>query len=323
MARRLPRVICLVTGLALAGSACTARAAAPCGNGGARAQTHCETLAFDGRERSYRLYVPERVATPAPLLLVLHPALFDGATMQAITSGGFDRRADSSGALILYPDGIDQHWNDGREATAAAAAHIDDVGFLRALVGALAARYPIDPARIYVAGFSNGGMMALRLACQATDVFAGFVAVAASLGAELAAQCHPQPPRPVALIDGTADPLVPYAGGKVGLFGSRGRVVGADATFALFSGLAGCNARGAQPQALDAGRNPPEILVHRAGGCPPGIEVALFEVRGGGHAWPGGARVSPQLILLRGSLSHAIDATDETWRFLGLDTAAR
>jgi len=286
-----------------------------------RAQTHCETLRFDGRERVYRLYVPERVATAAPVLLVLHPALFSGATMQAITSEGFDRRADESGALILYPDGIDQHWNDGREATAAASTHIDDVGFLRALVGALATRYPIDPARVYVAGFSNGGMMALRLACQATDAFSGFVAVAASLGAELAAQCHPQPPRPVALIDGTADPLVPYAGGGVGLFGSRGRVVGAEATFALFRGLAGCTAGDAPTATPQAARNPPEILVHRALGCPAGIDVALFEVRGGGHAWPGGARVSPQVILLRGSLSHAIDATDEAWRFLGLAAA--
>jgi poly(3-hydroxybutyrate) depolymerase len=93
-------------------------------------------------------------------------------------------------------------------------------------------------------------------------------------------------------------------------------VLGAEATFALFGSLAGCSASDVPPGA-------PEIRVHRAGGCPAGISVVLFEVRGGGHAWPGGARVPPQLILLRGSLSRAIDATAETWRFLGLDAAAR
>lgn len=309
----------IVAWLALACAASAAPAASPCGNSGGGSAARCESLSFDGRERTYRLYVPAHVAAAAPVLLVLHPALFNGATMEAITAGGFDRRADATGALIVYPDGIDQHWNDGREATAAARAHVDDVGFLRALVAALAVRYPLDPARIFASGFSNGGMMTLRLACEATDLFGGFVAVAASLGEELARQCHPQPARPVAIIDGTADPLVPYAGGSVGLFGSRGRVVGAEATFVLFSGLGGCSATDPQP---GAGPGQPEIRVHRAGGCPAGINVALYEVRGGGHAWPGGARVSPQVILLRGSLSHAIDATDETWRFLGLEAAA-
>jgi len=319
VARPLSAALCLLAWLALS---CAAHAGRPCGNRGPGAAARCESLSFDGRERTYRLYVPARRASAAPVLLVLHPALFTGATMEAITAGGFDRRADATGALIVYPDGVEQHWNDGRESTPAARAHVDDVGFLRALVAALAARYPIDPARIYVSGFSNGGMMTLRLACQAADLFAGFVAVAASLGEELARQCHPQPPRPVAIIDGTADPLVPYGGGTVGLFGSRGRVVGAEATFALFSAAAGCSARDVQPGVPEAGSGAPEIRVHRAGGCPAGISVALFEVRGGGHAWPGGARVSPQVILLRGSLSHAIDATDETWRFLGLDAAA-
>jgi polyhydroxybutyrate depolymerase len=308
----------LIAAAATAGT--SAPPATPCERVGA-SETRCESLAFDGHERTYRLYVPARVARAAPVLLVLHPALFRGATMQAITAGGFDRRADATGALIVYPDGVDQHWNDGREATPAARAHIDDVGFLRALVVSLGERHTIDRARIFVTGFSNGGMMTLRLACEAADLFTGFVAVAASLGDEMARQCHPQPPRPVALIDGTSDALVPYAGGKVGLFGSRGHVVGAEATFTEFRELAGCGTSDTQPGAGEAGRNPPEILVHRAHGCPPGISVALFEVRGGGHAWPGGARVSPQVVLLRGTLSHAIDATDEAWRFFGLDAA--
>ena len=311
-------------GLTAAGGA--GAAGSPCRPDTDAAHIRCESLSFGGRERTYRLYVPAQPAPRAPLLLVLHPALFDGASMEAITAGGFDRHADEAGALIVYPDGIDQHWNDGREgiATTAAREHIDDVGFLRALVASLSARYPVDPERVFVAGFSNGGMMTLRLACEATDVFRGFVAAAASLGEDLAGRCHPQPPRPVALIDGTSDGLVPYAGGSVGAFGiTRGRVIGAEATFAAFRTLAGCTGAGSQPLPGKTPAEKPAVIVHRASGCPTNDSVVLFEITGGGHAWPGGARVPLQVFLLRGRLSHDISATDETWRFLGLDAGER
>ncbi len=296
-------------------------AEAPCRGNADTAHEHCESLSFGGRERTYRLYVPSQLAARVPLLLVLHPALFDGVSMEAITARSFDQHGNQAGALIVYPDGIDQHWNDGREgiATTAAREHIDDVGFLRTLVAVLSARYPVDTERVFVTGFSNGGMMTLRLACEATDVFRGFVAVAASLSEELAARCQPQVARRVALIDGTADGLVPYGGGGVGALGiTRGRVVGAEATFDAFRKLAGCSGAGSEPLPGKTPRDRTDVIVHRATGCPADRPVVLFEIKGGGHAWPGGARVPPQVFLLRGKLSGDIDATEEAWRFLGL-----
>jgi polyhydroxybutyrate depolymerase len=310
---------------ALALLAQAANAAPACSDRGAKSpEARCESLAFGGRERTYRLYVPARLASSAPLLVVLHGGGGGGAGMEALTERGFNRRADETGVLVVYPDGVDHGWNDGRHdlKTRAVRESVDDVGFLRELVAALERRYPVDHGRVFVTGISNGGMMTLRLACDATDVFAGFVAVAASLGEDTAGGCQPAVARPVALIDGTEDPLVPFIGGEVRVLGAhRGRVVGAEATFAAFRGFAGCTGVEAEP-ALDRITDDGTVLVVRRGiGCRGGTRVVLYEVQGGGHAWPGGLRYAREWLI--GRVSRELDATDETWRFFGLPAGRR
>lgn len=316
-ARRGGRILVLA---ALALAAQHAGAAPACADRGAKAsEARCESLAFGGRERTYRLYVPARLEAKAPLLVVLHGGGGGGAGMEALTERGFNRRADEAGVLIVYPDGVDHGWNDGRHdlKTRAVRDGVDDVGFLRTLVAALGKRYPVDRNRIFVTGISNGGMMTLRLACDAADVFAGFVAVAASLGEDTAAECRPVAARPVALIDGTDDPLVPFAGGDVRVLGAhRGRVIGADATFATFRGFAGCTSVEAEPPLDRIADDGTALVVRRAVGCSPGTRVVLYEVQGGGHAWPGGVRYAREWLI--GKVSRELDATDEAWRFLGL-----
>ena len=315
--RRVGRPVVLA---ALALAAGHAVAAPHCEDRGAKApEARCESLAFGGRERTYRLYVPVRLEPRAPLLVVLHGGGGGGAGMEALTERGFNRRADEAGVLVVYPDGVEHAWNDGRHdlKTRAVRDGVDDVGFLRGLVGALGKRFAVDRDRVYVTGISNGGMMTLRLACDAADVFAGFVAVAASLGEDTAAACRPAIVRPVALIDGTDDPLVPFAGGEVRVLGThRGRVIGAEATFAAFRDFGGCTAVEAAPPLDRIADDGTALVVRRAVGCRPGVNVVLYEVQGGGHAWPGGVRYAREWLI--GKVSRELDATDEAWRFLGL-----
>ena len=81
--------------------------------------------------------------------------------------------------MIVYPNSVGTHWNavpqSEQPPDGSNRRGVDDVGFLRALVASLGQRYPLDPERIFVAGFSNGGRMTLRLACEAPDVYRGFV----------------------------------------------------------------------------------------------------------------------------------------------------
>jgi polyhydroxybutyrate depolymerase len=300
--------------------AASAHAAPNCAGPTARdAEARCESLSVGGRERTFRLYVPSKVAPAAALLVVLHGGGGGGGGMEVLTAHGFNRRADESGSIIVYPDGVARGWNDGRHDLKSQAVkdQIDDVGFLRALVAELERRYPIDRARVFVAGISNGGMMTLRLACEARDVFKGFVAVAASLGEDIAASCHAEGIERLALIDGTADPIVPWDGGTVAVLGAaRGRVIGAKASFAFFKEAAQCRAEHQDPPLDRVADDGTQLTLHRAVECLGGADVRLYEVDGGGHAWPGGPRYLGEWLI--GKVSRELDATDEAWRFLGL-----
>lgn len=297
-----------------------ARAAPSCADLGAKApETRCEALTFGGRERTFRIYVPARLAASVPLLLVLHGGGGGGAGMEELTQHGFNRRAAEAGAIVVYPDGVGHSWNDGRHdlKSRATKEDVDDVGYLRALVVALEKRYPVDSNRVVVTGMSNGGMMTLRLACEARDVFKGFVAVAASLGEDIAPSCDATGITRLALIDGTADPLVPWDGGTVSVLGaSRGRVIGAKATFAHFMAAAGCGTETDDPPLDRVADDGTQLTLHRAAGCTGGADVRLYEIDGGGHAWPGGLRYAREWLI--GKVSRELDATDEAWRFLGL-----
>src|SRR5690348_6350105 len=138
-------------------------------------------LIFGGRERSYSLHVPPEAVgkRDLPLVVVLHGGGGSGAA--AAKQSGFDAEADRQGFVVAYPDGTRRiaagrpgfyTWNAGDCCGPAMEQHVDDVGFIRAMVAAIAAVQPIDKKRVYATGISNGGMMAYRLACDASSIFA-------------------------------------------------------------------------------------------------------------------------------------------------------
>ncbi|HET7154869.1 MAG TPA: prolyl oligopeptidase family serine peptidase, partial [Hyphomicrobiaceae bacterium] len=161
----------------------------------------------------------------APTLVVLH-----GATISADLTArwsGFAEAAVAHGFAAVFPEGIYKLWNDARGDKLSSS---DDVGFLRRLNKELVTRGVADASRIYIAGISNGGMMTLRMLCEAPELYAGAATVIANMPAEAGASCHLTKPMPVIMFNGTADPLVPYRGGGVGLTGSRGEVWAAERT---------------------------------------------------------------------------------------------
>ncbi len=275
------------------------------------------TVDWGGWQRVYRLQKPVRKsAARVPLIIALHGGGQTPETVIRVT--GVVELAARHGIAVAYPAAFGNAWNDGR-ANHNHRSHrkkIDDVGFLRAVAHDVARRVPIDLNRIYVVGASNGGMMALRLACEAGDMLAAAAVVIANLPAKLEKTCAPSRPVSLLIINGTDDPLVPWRGGQVRFgFWRLGRVLSTEATFDFWARRLGCN--GTPLLTLLRDRYPSDgtrvrRYVHRH--CTPGSRVVLYRIDGGGHTWPGG-NYKPNTWIV-GKKSRELDAAAIIWQFL-------
>lgn len=86
----------------------------------------------------------------------------------------------------------------------------DDVGFLKALVETIANNFHTDRSRYYLSGFSNGSMMANRMACVVSTPFAAVALVGGRV--EPGYQCAPTKPLPLLQVNGGRDTVVPNDG---------------------------------------------------------------------------------------------------------------
>lgn len=269
-------------------------------------------IEVNGRARSYRVFAPAISTTPLPVVLLFHGGGGDPDGMAALT--GMDRIAAREGFLAVYPQGVNENWNDGRPGI---NSDVDDVAFVAALLDDLALRYTLDPRRVYATGISNGGHFSNRLAFDLSDRVAAIAPVAASLSVTLADGPPPPRPMPVLLISGTDDPLAPYNGGKIGLppLLNRGEQRAVPDAVRYWVQLNAANALAITT--TDPDRAPFDgTRVRReryeattADSAP----VELLAVDGGGHTWPGGRQYLPASLI--GRTSRDIDASEEIWRF--------
>jgi polyhydroxybutyrate depolymerase len=279
-------------------------------------ESRCESLQTGGGTRTYRIYVPDHLANPAPLLFVLHGGGGSGSAQERITKGGFNRIADAEGIIVVYPDGIARNWNDGRSDVNSRAFkdQVDDVAFFKTLVERIAAQYPIDRRRVFATGMSNGGFMSYRLACGAADTFLAVAPVVAGLSVDLGPRCRPVRPVSIVILNGTADPLIPWQGGQVGAFGiKRGQTWSAMQTYEKWIELDGCKVRHDEPEVNAVPDDGTSVIRHRATNCDGGTEVRLDEIRGGGHNWPRGAKYLG--VTFVGRISQELDGNAEIWSF--------
>lgn len=283
------------------------------------ADTVRQRVTVQGHEREYLSYLPAGLQPGAALVIVLHGSGQSGQLIRQRSGYGFDRLADERGFAVAYPDAFKKHWNDNRKAVDFASRKhgVDDQAFLAQLVEHMAANAGIDPARVYLFGYSNGGHMAMRVAQEQPQSVAAIAAVAANLATDdnSIAQPKHQPVR-VLLINGTVDPINPYNGGQVTLFGfaSRGTVRSAEATAEYFAGLAQ-----AELQPLNtieaAFDNDPTSVLEQTWSRDGQAQVTLLGVKGGGHVIPQPYARMPRMLGLKTS---AMDSTRVACQFFGI-----
>jgi len=283
------------------------------------------SITFAGLKRTFIIYLPVSLSKtkPAPLLIVLHGGGGDGINTIKLTSGGLSTLAEKEKFVVVYPDAVENGWNDGRNANQfrSLRENIDDVGFISALIEEIAKNAKIDPKRIYASGISNGGIMAQRLALDLQEKIAAIAVIAVALPDNFPAR-YPNPkPVSVLLMPGTNDPTVFWKGGKIGgLFDknnsgiNRGSVLSSDDSVKFWVKAAGCRT---QPiitedpdiDPADGTRVIRELYPNDKGGA----EVVRCIILGGGHTWPGGYQYMAENAI--GRTSRDIDANKVIWEF--------
>ena len=216
-----------------------------------------------------------------PLVILLHGYGASGLIEDYYL--GFHAAATAAGYVAVVPEGtVDgsgkQFWNaDPSWCCNFGQSAVDDEGYLLGLVADAAAQLPVDPARVYLFGHSNGGFMAHRVACDHADVVAGVASLAGSL-ALAPADCAPSGPVTVLQIHGTLDDTIRYSG-------EVGKYPGAVEIATRWAGHDGCDADptlGAAADYDDAVAGD-EATPETWGGCDAGAAVGLWTLTGGGH----------------------------------------
>ncbi|ETZ66626.1 prolyl oligopeptidase family protein [Mycobacterium sp. MAC_080597_8934] len=264
------------------------------------------TFRSGGMDRTYMLHVP--AGDPVGLVLSLHGGGGTGIAQRGLT--GFDAVADAHNLLVVYPDGYEKSWADGRGASPADRHHVDDVAFLVGLVTKLQNDYRVAPGHVFVTGMSNGGFMSNRLACDRADVFAAVAPVAGTLGVGVA--CNPSRPVSVWAAHGTADPLVPFKGGAVRGRGGLSHAVSAEAMVDKWRKVDGCQGDPSMELLPDARDG---TVVHRfdSTSCAASTEVVFYRIDKGGHTWPGGKQYLPAAVI--GPTTHTLDGSEAIAEF--------
>lgn len=168
-----------------------------------------DRLVLRNYPRWFHVHIPPSYRSGVPMALVFNLHGLGSDLAQQKTLSAMSTKADEAGFIVVYPQAGASVWN----INAGEIGDID-VNFFREMIVYLERKLSIDPTRIYVTGFSNGGGMAHRLACDLSDRIAAIAPVA---GAHLPDEpCQPERPVPVLAIHGAADNIVPYVHEKLG-----------------------------------------------------------------------------------------------------------
>ncbi|MEW9797063.1 alpha/beta hydrolase family esterase [Alteromonas sp. CYL-A6] len=273
------------------------------------------SLEHDGLTREYQVFLPETLNPAAGLLVVAHGSLQTKDSIRRFSGYGFEHLATQHGFAVVYPQGIEKNWNDCRAAASypAKVRNIDDTGFISALLEKLRNDYDMTNAPAYLAGFSNGAHLGFKFMFEHPGVFDAVAAVSANLPAPGYSDCRTGvTATPLMLINGTDDPINPFNGGQVTLFGvgDRGQVMSSSQTAAYFAGLFAGTSLVKTQEVLNVNHH--DVGVRTVWSDRNVPRVSLIEVSGGGHTVPQPGYRAPRLL---GNTVSAINAPHEIWAF--------
>jgi polyhydroxybutyrate depolymerase len=279
--------------------------------------------------RHFRYYAPANLPANAPVVILFHGG---NQSMRKI----FEERAGGTQAwlglaekhkfLLVVPNGVNaenkdtngdkQHWNDCRQQGAAIDA-VDDVNFTRKLIAWAKKSYKVDRTRVYATGASNGGMMSQRLGIELSDQVAAIASFIGNMPEQNECKAATRP-IPIMMVNGTEDPIIPWAGGQV--LGGETKVVSATATLKYWlrvNGLERDNPTTLRLPNLDR-RDRSTVVIDRYEPKTGGAPVWFYKVEGGGHTMPSIQYEIPRFTQrqLVGNQNRDLEGAEAAWNFL-------
>jgi len=271
-------------------------------------------ITFDGVARNFIVYLPSGYNNSGkmPLIFAIHGG--SGTPEGMINIANFKTIADRDKVVLVYPEGVQKNWNDGRP-TAPNQLGINDVGFFNQMCDYMINNYSVDGKKIYATGISNGGFMSTRLGCELSNRIAAIAVNAATIEATtIAPNCKPNRPVPALYIHGTTDPLVPFLGGQITAGGTAGgTILSHFQVIEKWVALNGCNSTPTITDLPDIANDGTTIKQRVYSGGTNGSEVISYVVLNGGHTWPQGYQYLNEAII--GKTSQDINACEVIWTF--------
>ena len=270
------------------------------------AQIDSSSFVYDGLTRNYIVFLPQNYQPNMPVVLNFH-GYTDYAYWQMEYTEMNDA-ADTAGFIVVYPDAIPPGFNTGLFLTGwpPLPVHVDDVGYISALIDTLKAHYDIDMKRVYSCGYSNGAIMTFKLACQLGHRFAAGASVSGVLIDPVINNVNLNHSFPILMCHGTEDQIIYYNGGPETM------IWPVEQTLNFFIQNNNCLLT---PDTLSipdtCTTDSCTIQKINYTDCADSVQVVLYKVINGGHSWPQGAFTGPRA----GNTNRDINANVELWNF--------
>lgn len=174
-------------------------------------QTKADNITVDGNSRSYIAYAPKNLGENRPLFIFCHGAGQDANymlntqfrdTQNPERNISIEAVCDTAKFVIVFPNGIGNQWDIGGDS---------DINFVKALIDKMVTQYKIDRNRVYLGGFSMGGMFTYHAMNKIPDLIAAFVPVSGYPMGGATANANVRP-LPIMHIHGTSDDVCVFSG---------------------------------------------------------------------------------------------------------------
>ena len=231
-----------------------------------------EEITVNGAKRTMNVYAPSGIEKDRPLIIQMHGMNQDANYQQ--NAAKWEEIADTARFVVVFPNGENKAWDISGDK---------DINFLKTIINNMYERYGIDKKRVYVSGFSMGGMMSYHAANKMGDQIAAIAPVSGGGGPN-----SPKRAMPIMHTHGTTDDVVNYNNTVNTLKG--------------WVNAQKCSSNSQKIKPYPSTKPGSAASLEIWSGCTDGVEVRLLTIDGKGHWY------SMDLA--------SVNTSDEIWNFV-------